>query len=137
MNAIDTNILVYALSDDEPAKSLAAQQLLRSLQPTDTVLLWQVAVEFGAVVARLARQRRISTTEQDAWHMARSRFRLVLPEASCLELASGLRSRFGVSYWDSMIIAACLNAGVTTLYSEDRQSAPKIEGITIVDPFRT
>ena len=40
------------------------------------------------------------------------------------------------SYWDSLIIAAALEAGCTTLYSEDLQHKQVIEGVlTILNPF--
>ena len=47
MNAVDTNVFVYALDDDEPIKQAKAWQLLQSLAQAggSTVLLWQVAGE--------------------------------------------------------------------------------------------
>jgi predicted nucleic acid-binding protein len=45
MNAVDTNLLVYAIDHDEPAKQAQAIDLLdRLAQPhVDTFLLWQRA----------------------------------------------------------------------------------------------
>ncbi len=47
MNAVDTNVLVYALDDNEPAKQAKARNLLDRLvqPPIETLLLWQVAGE--------------------------------------------------------------------------------------------
>ncbi len=36
-------------------------------------------------------------------------------------LAPSLRTRYSFSYWDSLIVAAALDAGCSTLYSEDMQ----------------
>ena len=48
MNAIDTNVLVYSIDHDEPAKQAQAINLLERLaQPfVETLLLWQVACEY-------------------------------------------------------------------------------------------
>lgn len=51
-------------------------------------------------------------------------------------LASRLRETDALSYWDSLIVAAALDAGCTTLYSEDMQHGQIFERcITIVNPF--
>ena len=47
MNAIDTNVLVYAIDSHEPAKQVKARNLLSQQNAlSDTVLLWQVAGEY-------------------------------------------------------------------------------------------
>jgi predicted nucleic acid-binding protein len=51
-------------------------------------------------------------------------------------LASQLRQDGGFSYWDSLIVAAALDAGCATLYSEDMQHGRVLRGqFTIVNPF--
>ncbi len=51
MNAVDTNILIYAHDTRYPAKLAIAETLIRTL--TDGVLLWQVACEYVAASRRL------------------------------------------------------------------------------------
>ena len=54
MNAVDTNVLVYAADSAEPVKQSQAVDLLSSLEndPSQVVLLWQVAVEYVACLRR-------------------------------------------------------------------------------------
>jgi len=40
MNAVDTNIFVYSISTDDPARRAEATALIESLDPTQTLLLW-------------------------------------------------------------------------------------------------
>lgn len=47
MNAVDTNVLLYAHDPRDPDKQATAAALLQSL--TDGVLLWQVACEYLVV----------------------------------------------------------------------------------------
>lgn len=52
MNAVDTNILIYAHDTRYPVKLAIAEALIRTL--TDGVLLWQVACEYVAASRKLA-----------------------------------------------------------------------------------
>jgi predicted nucleic acid-binding protein len=135
MNAVDTNVFVYALSADEPAKKARALDLLRRLSIDDTVLLWQVAAELGAVLTRMARRGRATQEALDGLHTIWTRFHLVLPNASVLTLGLQLHRTRQISYWDAMLIAACVQAGVDRLYTEDLQSQPDVEGVSVVNPF--
>jgi predicted nucleic acid-binding protein len=51
------------------------------------------------------------------------------------ERAVHIAERYGYSIFDSLIIAAALHSGASTLYSEDMQDGQVIEGLTIRNPF--
>ena len=44
------------------------------------------------------------------------------------------RWRFG--FYDSLIVAGALSAGCSKLLSEDLQRGQRIEGLTVVNPFK-
>lgn len=50
-------------------------------------------------------------------------------------LAMQLYSRYSLSHWDSLLVAACQEAGVTSLYSEDMQHGANYDGVMIINPF--
>lgn len=62
-------------------------------------------------------------------------FALRTPTEVVFQSSSDLRSRFSLSHWDSMLLAACKEAGVATLYSEDLDSATDYDGLRVVNPF--
>jgi predicted nucleic acid-binding protein len=132
MNAVDTNVLVYAHDPREPEKQAAAVSLIESL--TDPVLLWQVACEYVSVSKKLEHS---GYSREQAWQDIRD-LRLVwaavLPNWEVADRAEELMNQYSVAYWDAMIIAACLEAGVRRLYTEDF-SGIKVPGLEIVDPF--
>ena len=135
MIAIDTNVLVYAVDADEPVKGDMAVNLLRTLESQHTVLLWQVSCEFGAVLHRNRTRGKIDVDAQksiDAWS---SIFPIVLPTERSLRTGWRLARDLKISYWDAMLIGACVDAGVNTLYTEDTQSAPIIDGVRLINPF--
>lgn len=135
MIAVDTNVLVYAVDANETVKGPRAVALLEELASLQAVLLWQVLCEFGAALSRrqATGQLKIQVPEVvDAWLDI---FPIVFPSRAVLSTAWRLHSQFQVSYWDAMLLAACRDAGITRLYTEDLQSQPIIEGIEIVNPF--
>jgi predicted nucleic acid-binding protein len=121
MIALDTNILIYACDKREPARQKTALDMIAG--SSDAVLLWQVACEFVAASRKLADQ---GFTREDAWaRLAEylALFPLTLPGPSVLDRARALHRDKQWSFWDAMIVAACLECGVTRLYSEDLPGA--------------
>lgn len=47
-----------------------------------------------------------------------------------------LAKRYGFSIYDATIAASAIRSGCISLYSEDFQHGQKLEGLTIIDPFR-
>jgi len=133
MTAHDTNVLIYACDRSDPTRQRKAIELIEN--STDGVLLWQVACEFVAASRKLKAQG--FTTDQ-AWSRLKEfldLFPLVLPTAATLTRAEALTRDHRISFWDAMILAACLEAGVQTFYSEDEPGLPRIGPLRIVNPF--
>ncbi len=140
MNAVDTNLLVYAVDVTEPGKSQRALNLIRDLAAADTPLVvpWQVAAEFLACLRRWEDAGRIRRTDTDVYL---NRFIMSLPivyaTSASLRLALDLSSRFSLSHWDSMLLAACMEAGIDTLYSEELSSGVVYDSVRVINPFST
>ncbi|MBD3617771.1 MAG: PIN domain-containing protein [Gracilimonas sp.] len=49
--------------------------------------------------------------------------------------AIGIKEQFNFSFYDSLIIAAALEAGCSTLYSEDLQHNQNVFSVQIIYPF--
>jgi predicted nucleic acid-binding protein len=62
-------------------------------------------------------------------------FPLTLPGPQVFARYFDLHSRFSLSHWDAMLRAACKEAGVTTLYSEDLDPGTDYDGLAVVNPF--
>ncbi|MEK6258269.1 MAG: PIN domain-containing protein [Planctomycetota bacterium] len=138
MNAVDTNVLVYSVDHDEPVKQAKAIALLDQLtQPSvKTVLPWQVAGEYVSCLRRWQSTGRVTPVEVEQYlNRALALFPLALPTRSVLSLALDLHSRYSLSHWDSMLLAACVEAGVKTLYSEDLGADTVYDMVTVINPF--
>jgi predicted nucleic acid-binding protein len=83
MNAVDTNILIYAQDPRDLVKQAKATSLVLSL--TDGVLLWQVACEYLAASRKL---EPLGYTRSQAWQDIRDLQRVwytLLPSWSILD----------------------------------------------------
>lgn len=133
MNAVDTNILIYARDPRDVQKQAIAETLLSSM--LDGVLLWQVACEYVAASRKLEQfgydRSQIVADLADM----REAWQTILPSWNVLDRALTLLTKYRLSFWDATLIAACLEAGVTRLYSEDFDSSARSEGLEIVNPF--
>jgi predicted nucleic acid-binding protein len=138
MNAVDTNIFIYSIDGHEPAKQLKAQQLLQQLRTAaePTFLLWQVLGEMVQQLRRWKDQGKLTHAEflQHVQTM-RHLFPLALPKAAVLDHALDLTERYSLSHWDSMILGACSDAGITVLYTEDMGAPRLIDGVQLINPL--
>ena len=124
----DTNILVYAASSD--AKAQVANECLgrRGLASV------QVLNEFVHVSVR--RYRRDWTQIEFALGLFRASLDDVVPVTLNTHAGAIVLAReHGLSFFDALIVAAALEAGCETLYSEDMQHGREFGGLTIVNPF--
>ena len=138
MNAVDTNVFVYAADDVEPVKQAKAIQLLEQLvqTPSETWLLWQVAGEFLSTLRRWELAGRITGADVHAnIRDLLAMFPLALPSQNVINSSLDLSSRYSLSHWDSMLLAACIEAGVDTLYSEDLDAGTTHDTVTVINPF--
>jgi predicted nucleic acid-binding protein len=134
MIAVDTNVLIYACDQSEPRRQAIALDLIAA--STEGVLLWQVACEFLAASRKLGKQ---GFTATQAWNRLtefQDLLPLVLPTAANLTHARVLHILHGVSLWDALILAACLEAGVDVLYSEDVPAVEAFETVRVINPFK-
>lgn len=61
---------------------------------------------------------------------------LVMPTDGNLARAKELHLTRGASLWDALILAACVEVGVETLYSEDLPGFEDFEGVHVINPFK-
>ena len=134
MIAVDTNVLIYACDQADPKRQKVALDLVTNAQ--DGVLLWQVACEFISASRKLHKQGFTSTHAWNRLAEFRDLLPLVLPADGILARANELHLVRGASFWDALILAACVEAGVDTLYSEDLPGFDDLKGLQIVNPFK-
>lgn len=135
MHFVDTNLLVYSFDESDPAKQERAGLVMRKLwESRSGRLSFQVLQEFYVTVTcklkpALARERaREEIRDLLSWMPVR-------PGAALLEDAWRIENRFGLSWWDSLIVASAKAAECRILLTEDLQDGLDIDGLRVMNPF--
>jgi predicted nucleic acid-binding protein len=133
---LDTNILVYTFDLTAPGKRGKATALVsEALVSGKGCISLQVAQEFLNVS-----QRKFAvpmTAAEASRHLKAVLAPLcaVFPSFKLLEDALGLQTQLKYSFTDSLIVAAALEAGCETLFSEDLQHGQQVGRLRIANPF--
>ena len=133
---LDTNILLYSISLN-PADTLKRERAIALLARDDGALSVQVLQEFYVQATRATRPRPLSHETAVGLLTAWTRFKVQEITLTILNSALEIKAAHGFSYWDSAIIAAARALGCRELYSEDMNHGREVEGIIIINPFRT
>ncbi|HEY0281880.1 MAG TPA: PIN domain-containing protein [Rhizomicrobium sp.] len=124
----DTNVLLYLVSPD----SAKADRVEALLAQRGTISI-QVLDEFASVATRKFGKKLSEVRE------VLSLIRLVCEvKAANIEthdLGLDIAERCKFSVYDSMLLAAAIQARCSTFYTEDLQHGRKLEGLTIRNPF--
>ena len=133
MEFVDTNILIYA--NDRSAgrkRDLAGALLMRLTDRDEGALSIQVLTEFYAAVTR----KRI-LPDRDALEILwdYSHWAVHHPGIEHLMDAAELRVRFGLAWFDALILNSAIQLGCTTLWTEDFSDGQKFGDLTIRNPF--
>ena len=126
---LDSNVVIYAYFKQDEKKQCISKLLISQ----DAVISTQVLQE---LTNTLHRKMRVDY----------SIVRLILSEcikncelktndSETVFLALDVAERYGLSFYDSLIVAAALESKCTTLYSEDMLHNQQIGKLTIKNPF--
>jgi predicted nucleic acid-binding protein len=130
---IDTNVLVYADSTDEPSKQRIAIDLLRHLRFERLgVLSTQVLNEYIQVGLRKLGLTQDHIKQQV--HCYRQ-FDLAAVTPDTIDMALDLYQKHRLSYWDALIVASAHIAGCAVLLTEDMGTGEVLAGVKLVNPF--
>ena len=130
---VDSNVWLYAFIDqNEPQKLARARQLIRQSEPVvSTQILNEVCYNL---------MRKAGFSGPRIGRVIRSFYAryVVVPVGKDTMLdAVSLRNRYSFSFWDSLVVAAALQANCSILYSEDMQDGLLVEArLRIINPFQ-
>ena len=132
---LDSNILVYQASNQDNQKASIAENLVIDAAQGRGAISYQVVQETMNV---LLRKNLLQVGDEKAklyLHNVLAPLCKVYFSSALLSSALQVRSRYQYYFYDSLIIAAALEAGCNVLYSEALQDGQVIDGLAIKNPF--
>ena len=133
---IDTNLFIYQLETADQAKATVANRIIREgIETGNACISFQVVQECLNTILRKAEIG--LSTEQASQYLDASLAPLlrVYPSIPLYQRSLEIQSRYRFGFYDSLIVAAALEAGCTTLYSEDLQHGQIIGELRVENPF--
>ena len=129
---IDTNIMVYCYTKDEPVKSKKALSVCNA---PNAFISTQVLTEFSNTLKKkfdfLWKDIELTLNEIS------SDFNVHVNKPATVEQACRIADKYKYSFYDSLIVSAALACNCAILYSEDMQHGQVIEErLKIINPFK-
>jgi predicted nucleic acid-binding protein len=131
----DTNIFIYAFDTAHPEKARIADELIKeALSSGNGIISYQVVQEFISVALR-------KSPTFGASQIRSYLRRILLPFLSVhssvelIERGLDLQQRYRLSWYDSLIVSAALEANCETLLTEDLQHGQRIDSLLVTNPF--
>jgi predicted nucleic acid-binding protein len=132
---VDANVLVCADDVSDADRNQRANEWLQGLWARRLGRVsTQVLNEYYVTVTRRLAH---GLTPGDARAKVR-RYQLWQPSAvdhQTVETAWGIEARFGVHYWDALIVASAQQGGCDFLLTEDLQHGQQLGPVTVINPF--
>jgi predicted nucleic acid-binding protein len=133
---VDTNVLVYGYDNSAGGKHTAAFNILKDLWNTGRgIISTQVLQEFFVTVTKkIPNPLDLFIAKNIVKDFLK--WKLIIVDGGILLDAIDIHHEHRNSFWDSLIIAAAIEGGANTLFSEDLTDGQVIKGVTIMNPFK-
>jgi len=131
---LDTNVLLYAYDPTDRRKQEIAQDLVRKALAGDIIWSIQVLAEFTATLLHKISIRAHSEDVQVALDALVS-VKMIVPDAEMVRRAVEAHARYGLHFYDGMIVAAAERGACTRILSEDLNARQDYFGIAVANPF--
>ncbi|HZP23194.1 MAG TPA: PIN domain-containing protein [Terriglobales bacterium] len=132
---LDTNILVYAYDASDRRKQQIAQALLRKALSGQAITSTQALGEFAATLLHKSAAR-IRPESLLAIVDALGPIQSVPADPEMVRRAIQAHARYGVHFYDGMVVAAAERGGCKRIWSEDLNSGQDYFGVVVENPFR-
>ena len=130
---VDTNIFVYTIDRDLPAKQRRAQEAIASARGKDQLVVsTQVMQELYAVITR-KKGLNLVLAKETVRRLEHMEVVTVTPELIWEAIDCSVLS--GISFWDALIVVSAESARCERIWTEDLQEGQVIRGVRVENPF--
>ncbi|HET7313231.1 PIN domain-containing protein [Salinisphaera sp.] len=133
---IDSNVFVYLFDETDAHKNAIARRVIEDALADGTgAISYQVVQETLHVIMRKLPVPVTSPDAKQFLHRVLEPLWQIMPSATLIAGGIDIQDRYRYGFYDSLIIAAALEAGCKRLLSEDMQHGQRIDRLTIENPF--
>lgn len=135
MTFIDTNVWVYALTDQDHAKKRKAAELIVKTFLEDTICVSsQVLQEF----ANFAFKKTQKTAEEINAVLKKIASYTFVPDSKDLVIQGvAMKEEYDVGFYDALMLSAANKAKCEVIYTEDLNDGQRYGAVMAVNPFKS
>ncbi|HXJ39140.1 MAG TPA: PIN domain-containing protein [Bryobacteraceae bacterium] len=131
---LDSNVIIYAYSAIATQHQEAARRRVTEAIQGNGVISTQVLSEVSAALLHKVKPT-LSPESVTEVLDAIGPIRTIIPDPRIVRRAIEAHVRYGLHFYDGMIIAAAERAGCKILWSEDMNPGQSYFGVTVQNPF--
>lgn len=132
---LDSNVPLYMFDTTDPRKREIAVRVVTRALEAEAVISHQVVQEVLNVLVHRLRATVSLADALEFYRVVLLPMWRVMPTPALYERALDIQGRYGYALYDSLIVAAALQAGCKRILSEDLQHGHNIDGVLIENPF--
>ena len=134
---IDTNVFIYQLDTRDARKHAIAERIVSDALANDSACIsFQVVQECLNTLLRKAQITLDAAATRAYLDTVLTPLYRIGASIDLYRRALDAQQRWRFSFYDSLIVAAALEAGCKRLLSEDLQHGQRVESLKIENPFR-
>ena len=132
---LDTNVLVYYVDSRDPKKQRQAETIVDSALDGRMMCLLsvQTLTEFVNV---LLGKLKIPQEVIEQYLEVFSEMPVISPDVKTVRRGLDIKGRYGIQFYDAMMISAAERAGAEVIYSEDLNDGQMYGSVRAVNPFK-
>ena len=131
----DTNVFAYLADDREPQNQAIARELVEVLLSRETWVGLQVVGELQNVLRR--RFKKVAVEAAGVASFVLTSFPTFAYDDHDVEHGLRRLQAGRLSYWDALLVSACGRNGCQVLFTEDMQDGAVIDGVRIINRFKS
>ena len=134
MTFLDTNVLIYSIDGNDPAKQAVARDIVVSaVRGGGFLISAQVLNEFSNIALL---KLKLSVEEARKFVSFFSRIGVVSLESRWTDAALLLKQRYETQFFDSLLLAAAQENGCDEILTEDLNDGQMYGRVKAVNPFK-
>ena len=136
MVCVDTNLWIYLFTDQDDKKGKIVRELIAPLSTKGIIISNQIFKEIAKVLSVNTNLNKDQTIQV----LSRiEKLTIIRPETqNDIKLAVEIRNRYNLQFFDSVIVAFCLNNNIKTLLTEDKFIEKVVwndKELVLINPF--
>lgn len=134
---IDTNVLFYAFTNQEPAKRIKALNIMNEkIKNKEIILSIQNIIELTRILKEKSLEKISDERIGEYIQKLEQASEIIYYKPETIIKANKINSEYNIPYFDAILIATMQDNQIKEIVTENTKDFKKIPWLTIINPFK-